>query len=279
MRAALRLALLIAVLAVPDRASAQAPLSASEEQLVNYAFATQLGSGVYDVSGRTLQIYRLPFGHTFTQPSGTRPGIRLTLPLTIGFADFKPRDVLDTGLPTDLDTLSFVPGIELDFALTPRWHLLPFAEAGRTWDLGGDSDATVYSFGAHLLGLISWSALDLRFDFGAIYAAVEPRAELPSDDVVVLELGIEARHGLGLTLAGNPLDWGAYLLSQSFINRADEPVDRAPEQADHYQFETGVTIGPRSKMTVWRIPVPRLGLGYRFGNDLGVWRLVIGAPF
>jgi hypothetical protein len=30
---------------------------------------------------------------------------------------------------------------------------------------------------------------------------------------------------------------------------------------------------------VWRIPVPRLGVGYRFGRDLGVWRFVIGVPF
>ena len=64
-RAALLLAVVIAVLPAPERALAQAALRASEEQLVNYAYATQLGSGVYDISGRTLQIYRLPFGYTF----------------------------------------------------------------------------------------------------------------------------------------------------------------------------------------------------------------------
>jgi hypothetical protein len=32
-------------------------------------------------------------------------------------------------------------------------------------------------------------------------------------------------------------------------------------------------------MTVWHIPVPRIGIGYRFAQDLGVWRLVLGAPF
>jgi hypothetical protein len=30
---------------------------------------------------------------------------------------------------------------------------------------------------------------------------------------------------------------------------------------------------------VWHIPVPRIGIGYRFGEDLDVWRLVLGAPF
>lgn len=123
MRAALHLAWALAFLWRPDPATAQDPLRASEEQLVNYAYATQLGSGVYNIAGRTLQIYRLPFGYTLAQPSRRRPAFRLTLPVTIGIVDFEARDVIDTGLPENLDTLSFVPGIELDIELTPHWHL------------------------------------------------------------------------------------------------------------------------------------------------------------
>src|SRR5882672_674511 len=267
MRAAYHLAFLITILSASDRATAQVALRANEEQLVNYAYATQLGSGVYDISGRTLQIYRLPFGYTFTQPSGKRPGVRLTLPLTFGFVDFEPRDVISSGLPENFDSLSFVPGVELDFALTPQWHLLPFAQAGRAWDRGGDGDATVYSLGAHLAGSASQPWLDLRFDVGATYAVADPRGQARSDDLVVLQTGVEGRHSLGLNIAGHPLDWGVYLLGEAFLNRADEPLDQAAEQASPYQFETGVTIGPRSRMTVWKIPVPRLGIGYRFGRE------------
>lgn len=279
MRRVLRLSLLLVVWSAPCTVLAQTPLRRSEEQLVNYAFATQLGSGIYDISGRTLQIYRLPFGYTFLQPDGAHPGVRLTLPLTIGFLDFKTLDVLHTGLPESLSTLSFVPGIELDFALSPRWHLLPFAQAGRSWDLDGAGDATVYSFGAHLAGSAHGGPFAFRLDVGTTYAAVEPNGPVRSDDLTLLELGLESRHALGLNLAGHPLDWGAYLLTQYFVNRPDEPVDNAPGSGDPFQFEVGLTIGPQSRMTVWHIPVPRIGIGYRFAQDLGVWRLVLGAPF
>jgi len=275
----LYLPLLIAASCAPGLVAAQSPLRASEEQLVNYAYATQLGSGVYDISGRTLQIYRLPFGYTFSQPDGARPGIRLTLPLTIGFLDFEPQDVLHTGLPNNLDTLSFVPGVQFDFALSPQWHVLPFAELGRSWDLDGAGDATVYSVGGHLAGLFKPGSYDLRVDVGLTYAAVDPNGAVRSDHLTLLEVDLEARHALGLNLAGHPLDWGAYLLNEYFVNRADEPVANATESADPYQFEVGLTLGPQSKMTVWHIPVPRLGVGYRFAHDLGVWRLVFGAPF
>ena len=40
------------------------PLTRQEQAVINFGFATQLGSGVYSVSGRTLQVYNLPFGYT-----------------------------------------------------------------------------------------------------------------------------------------------------------------------------------------------------------------------
>jgi hypothetical protein len=30
---------------------------------------------------------------------------------------------------------------------------------------------------------------------------------------------------------------------------------------------------------VWGIPLPRVGVGYRFGSDLDVFRIVFGTPF
>ena len=269
----------LVALSVATSASAQDQLRAGEEQLVNYAFATQLGSGVYTISGRTLQIYRLPFNYVITEPEEGRPGVRLTLPLTLGLVDFKPQDVLDTGLPENLDTLSFVPGIELDFLLTPHWHLLPFAQAGRAWDLASDSDATVYSFGAHAAATKDYESIGLRFDVGATYAAVEPDQALPSDDFVLIEAGIEGRRPLDLKPGGHSFDWGAYLLADFFANRSSAPLDTAADAANRLQFELGLTFGPRSRITVWRIPVPRLGIGYRLSGDLGVWRLVFGQPF
>jgi hypothetical protein len=269
----------LVALSVATSASAQDRLRSGEEQLVDYAFATQLGSGVYSISGRTLQIYRLPFHYVINEPEEGRPGVRLTLPLALGLVDFKPQDVLDTGLPDNLDTLSFVPGIELDFMLAPHWHLLPFAQAGRAWDLASDSDATVYSFGAHAAAAKAYPSFDLRFDVGADYGAVEPDQGLHSDSYVLIEAGIEGRRPLELKAGGHSFDWGAYLMADFFADRPDSPLDEAANAANPFQFELGLTFGPRSRMTVWHIPVPRLGIGYRFSGDLGVWRLVFGQPF
>lgn len=45
------------------------------------------------------------------------------------------------------------------------------------------------------------------------------------------------------------------------------------------QFEAGVMLGTRPDLKWWRLPMPRIGLSYRFAGDVSAWRLVLGAPF
>jgi hypothetical protein len=113
--------LLLVLLAVAQAPSslAQNLLSRDEQNVANFAFATQLGSGVYSVSGRTLQIYRLPFSHTLKSSEDSGFGVELTLPVTFGFYDFELQDTADGDIPTQVDALSFVPGLTFVFEVMP----------------------------------------------------------------------------------------------------------------------------------------------------------------
>jgi len=103
-------ALLCGLLCGPLAATAVAetvPLRESELPEANFAFAHRLGTGVYEISGRTVQVYSLPFEWRLRErgvaEDGTdgadsadgregragRAGLTLTLPVTLGFFDFK----------------------------------------------------------------------------------------------------------------------------------------------------------------------------------------------
>src|SRR5476651_2302934 len=99
-------------------------------QPASYVFATELGSGVYDVSGRTLLVYRLPFSYSLRAVSEDAPGLNLTLPAAVGFFNYSPVDLVHTQLPAHLDAFSFVPGLQLDYRLDERWHVEPYVRAG-----------------------------------------------------------------------------------------------------------------------------------------------------
>src|SRR5687768_18618838 len=77
-------------------------------QSINYVFATELGSGLYDLDGRTLQIYRYTWRKDLREGDDDTAGVRFVLPVTAGFFDFSPLDVVSEGPPTQVDSFSVV---------------------------------------------------------------------------------------------------------------------------------------------------------------------------
>jgi hypothetical protein len=104
---------------------------------VSYVFASELGSGIYDLSGRSLQVYRFAPDWRLQETSASMPGVRLVAPLTFGFLDFNPVDVIGNGLPTHIDSFSITPGIELEFPVRDGWLLIPYLRAGASVASGG----------------------------------------------------------------------------------------------------------------------------------------------
>jgi len=258
-----------------------AELREAEADLVHFAFATQLGSGVYALNGRTLQIYRLPVSWRVSEPADGRPGVRLRLPVTVGLYDFEPRDMIDAGIPDQLDTVSVAGGIELDFDLGGDWHFLPYVEAGRAWEAASATDATLYSAALHLQR--EWERGDQlrRLFTGVVYAGVDLDGSTGTADLLKVEAGAESRRPLGFEMAGEQADSGVYLLAEWYPDQPEQPVVRSAGGSGDlpFQVELGVTLGTVEPVRVWGLPLPRVGLAWRFGEGLSVYRLVFGAPF
>jgi hypothetical protein len=260
-------------------AHAQSPLTRAEQTFTDFGFASQLGSGVYTMSGRTLQVYRLPFGYEFEHREGARVRARLTFPVTFGFLDFKPIDVVETGLPETLDSLSFVPGMALDIGLMPGWQLQPFVEAGIARDRTSDLDERIYAAGLRSYYDVGVGATDWQLYDELMHVSVEQRSLEHTDDFTRFRMGVTARRAFDVAGSGRRADYLAYGFGDFFIEVPDSVLNGEQGQGGDAQFEIGVTFGATEPVRVWRIPLPRIGLGYRFGSDLSVYRLVLGAPF
>ena len=255
---------------------AQSLLSGDEQNLVNFAFATQLGSGVYSVSGRTLQIYRLPFRYDMKSDGDSDVGVALTLPVTLGFFDFELQDVANGDIPADVDALSFVPGVVLTFEVAPGWFLEPYAEAGISKARDVEADSTVYSGGLVSLYEFGGQGFDwqLRNDLG--FAGVDLRGAEDSDHFTRFQTVLTARRPVS---RGSRIDFLAYALNDYYLDQPDGPVDSAERRAGSLQYEIGITLGTPEARRIWSIPLPRVGIGYRFGSNLDAWRIVFGTPY
>ena len=125
----IRASCLIAALSVQSAVAFAQRESHTEQEFANYSFAHELGSGIYEAGGRMMQINRLPLAWRYREASSRAPGITLLLPVTLGFLDFNPAGIVHNGLPEGVDSLSFVPGIGLEF-LRGTWRIMPFAKTG-----------------------------------------------------------------------------------------------------------------------------------------------------
>jgi len=255
------------------------PLTREEQAVINFGFATQLGSGVYSVSGRTLQIYNVPFGYTLPAADGAKVRVRLKLPVTIGIADFKPIDVVESGLPEGLDSLSFVPGVEVQIAVSENWQLEPFIEAGVARDLSNELDQHVYAGG--LRSVYGFDRGDTRWELSqeVLHVIVEEEATGLRDDCTRLRLGATARRSLNAEIAGRQTDYLVYGVVDAYTDLPAGPASGEDDDGGGAQVELGVSFGTVETWRIWHMPVPRIGLGYRFGDDLSAIRLVLGSAF
>ena len=260
-------------------AHAQSPSDqedAAVGQSINYVFATDLGSGVYDLGGRTLQIYRFKYEKELREVRDDRLGVRFVLPVTAGFFDFSPIDVISEGPPTRVDSFSVVPGFELDHAMKNDWHFIPYARAG--FSVASSSvDGWLYGAGFRLERNFEANDWDTLIRTELVYAGVMYRHETPNDRFARLRQAFDFTRGLGWRVRDREIELGVYAIFDAILDPPTAPVagvDEEPAQA-----EVGLTLATRPRIKIWRFDAPRIGLGYRLAGDLSGFRIVLGMPF
>lgn len=261
-------------------AQAQSPDARAEDEAVgasiNYVFATDLGSGVYDLDGRMLQIYQLAWRHDFREATPENFGVRFELPVTVGFFDFKPEDVLTEGVPTRVDSFAVVPGLALDYLLPRDWHLLPYARAG--FSVASSSvDGWLYGAGVRVEKRSDFHGWNSHVRSELAIAGVDYRDEAPNDEFVRLRQGFDLTRGIGWKIAGREAELGLYGIFDVVLDPPTAPLNGGQRQS--IQAEFGFTLATRPRFVIWRWDAPRLGFGYRLAGELSAWRFVIGTPF
>jgi hypothetical protein len=245
-------------------------------QSINYVFATELGSGVYDLDGRTLQIYRYTWRKTLRDVDTDTTGLRFVLPITAGFFDFSPLDVISEGPPTRVDSFSVVPGVELDYLLPGDWHVIPYVRAGASI-ASSSVDGWLYGTGVRVERNHDWHGWDSFTRSELDLAGVGYRQDVPDDRFARLRQGFDLRRGVGKKIHGHQVEIGLYGIFDVILDPPTAPV--ADGRKLPLQAEFGVTFSTRPVIKLWRFDAPRLGFGYRLAGELSAWHILLGAPF
>jgi hypothetical protein len=258
-------------------AAATSPAEPPASQPASYAFATELGSGVYDVGGRTLLVYRLPVGYDLREATEDVPGLRLTLPIAVGFFNFAPIDIVHTQLPAHLDAFSFVPGVRLEFKMDEHWRIDPYARAGGSF-ASDEFDGWLYGLGTSSIYEWQTHGIHARMLNDILFAGVIFKSPAdPNDNLVRVRNGLELHRNTGIKIGQHEIELSVYGFADYFPDAPRPPI--AGTRTSRLQIEPGFLIGAEPPWRIRNFELPRLGIGYRFAGDLSGWHLDISTPF
>ncbi|MGW8228808.1 MAG: hypothetical protein ACWGOW_07905 [Gammaproteobacteria bacterium] len=226
-----------------------------------------------------VQVYHLPFRYTLSEADTEKSGLRLRLPVTIGFMDFDLPDAIDPNLPSKIETLTFVPGIQYIHQVNNKWTLSPFIDLGMGHDFETDNSAYVYGAGVNSLLVFKYQTFNLEIYNELLFAGNTTEISGVRNEFSRFQTGINFQFPLKRKAWDRDSAISVYYLNYVYFNRLEflrylnEPIEVA------VQNEIGLTFDTSPDMKLLGIPFSRVGLGYRFGNKINVVRLVFGIPF
>lgn len=244
---------------------------------LNYGFSTYLGTGIYSTGEQDVQVYQLPVSFDVYTFSEHGYSLKVNIPITLGFYDFALKDIVGSGLPDKVNTLSVVPGIEYLFKINDNWKLGPFIDLGVATNLENNDSNYVYSLGLNSHYQFKLEKPLITLANKLLYARHDGSSIEDADDFASIETVIDIQF---FSTSNKYYDFiSLYYANYRYY---DELVFLQPNNKTIKVFtqnEVGISFGLKQSSKESYIKIPRLGIGYRFGDKLSIFRLVLSAPF
>ena len=268
----------LALLLAPPESPAQEPVDLELGDEVNYPWTLSsadggFGSGsVGDQSSRVLSVpvsiwlRRLTDGRTL--------GLRLRITGVIGYQDFERLEDFNV---ESIHLGGVFPGIEFLLPLSDRSMLRPFMDIGVGLTNTEIAEVLLTTIGLRTEFVFPWKRWELGLEPRAQVGLSWSNTELVDGEYATLTGRMDARYPLGFTIGGSTPDVGGYFEPGFFPNGLSFTSSDGGRTSIQKQYEVGITLGFRNPAPrIWFFRVPRLGLGYRFGDGLTGLRIRIG---
>ena len=251
---------------------------AQEDELppINFAYATWIGSGYYNLADRNLYVLRIPAAIPLRSMNDDHWGINLLLPVTFAYEDFDyyfPDYTID-----GVQGAAFVPGIEIEIPVSKNWILKPFGQIG----IGYSESTTTYIYGGGIKSLYSfqWGRVDFGLGNSLTFAVEDATGNSEDEGFSMFQIGLDARHLINFSTGNRDADIGSYVVVSRFLDTFDFfGINGEVTQEIRTLVQIGLTMGLDPPVTLLGIDFSRVGIDYTFGEDFSGIGLNLGFPF
>ncbi|WP_455210395.1 hypothetical protein [Kaarinaea lacus] len=280
-RKALLVFLLCSLLILPLTLTPLFAQETDDENLINWYYAHEFGTGAYKVGDTTVQIFRVPISFTFRDKIDDRWGVKFILPFTFGYHNFKYeiKDIIDKVFEEDFATITITPGMELEIPFYYQSTLFPYLYAGYGDEIQNGTNAWIYGSGVRLLSDFQWRTskivLGSAFTFSGYNSSDGQKRATTS-----LRFGANMITPLEIKLLNKTPAVGVHFIMFFYFDELDfeSEEERKPIQLSN-EYEVALTLGTKNPMSFLGMEFDRFGLAYRWSDELQAIKLIASFPF
>jgi hypothetical protein len=234
-----------------------------------------VAGGDEEVDARSYQIYRIPISFPIRKLENHPWGLRIILPISLGVHELQA--ATDFGDLFDrLGTAAIIPGVEALVPIGENWLLKPFGEVGVGSTTSGGDVELLYGAGLRTRGNYRAGAFHLM-PGGAVQYRNPGTGRSEFDSYFKFELGADAQLGLG-SLGSKQARGGAFGIVRHFTDIEIPRLGRDPISIQR-QYELGLSFSTEPVLKLWKLRLPWIAVGYRFGDVFTGFRLYLSFPF
>ena len=252
----------------------------TNDGVANYAYAVFAGTGKYRLGDREIFIFNMPLEFNINEvdyDSGDTVGLRLLASVAIGITHFETLDELpDIGVD-DLQTFSFVPGLEIPIALNKHWQIKPFVQAGFGVDTKSDSRSFIWGTGVRTsakYGETSNWIIGGEF----LWAGNNPNGDDPTTNFSRLGIGIEYKIQTNWTVFDRLVSWHLRAIHWNYTNAVDFEAPVLPFELNRSN-EIGLSFGLSRPIKMLGYNFTQLGIGYEKSDGFDAIKFFTTFPF
>jgi len=247
---------------------------------VHYIYASVLGTGFYDLSGKKIVVARLPFASKKfnAPPAGSQ--WRFIFPLAVGYENMGEDNDFEMWLPSELLSVSMVPGLEYFYQPRPNWLLKPFIQVGLGRDYVQHETTSIAIGGLRSIGnLYDGELWDIAVGNSLQWAGEELQHKEQYTSFSLFEFGMNFKRKLPVRVLNRQLNMSFYTVWQYFYNQqnARYPLVKPVDLENLYQL--GFSLGLQRPYSILGVNVDTVSIGLSRGEEGYAISFGTGFPF
>lgn len=256
--------------------SADSPIDGKNNPNSAYAFGSYLGTGVYRAAEQNATVVSIPLTFDLQKEKDSRTWLRI--PLSFGFFDYLARDLTEGELPSSVGTMTVTPGVEHHWQGSENTRMEAYFDLGFGTNFDTNDNVAIFASGVSSLYDFTFAGEESVWVSRLHFAGYSERIGTLTDQFAVLQSGVDIGLSPRWQWWNIQVQPRFFAIGYWYFNELNFSSNAEEDTLVSGSYEVGATLAFSKPLGGDLLGVDRIGLSYRTGDGLNIWRLVFSFP-